>query len=292
MKMKEEMENEKYDLILGDCLKELPKIEEGSVNMVFADPPYFLSNDGFSVHAGKRVSVNKGEWDRSRGFMENLEFARKWLSLCKRILADDGTIWVSGTHHNVHLIGFVLEELGFKIINDISWFKPNGPPHLACRYFAHSHETILWAKKNGSSGHVFNYDLMKKWDGSGDVLKNEGKQMRSVWSIPLTPQKEKSHGKHPTQKPEELLKRIVLSSTEDGDVVLDPFMGSGTTGVVSLNYGRGFKGIEIDGDYFDVSRRRIRDAVKRPPMLGRNMTLGAFEGGGMAREERRINEIS
>ena len=257
------MKNKKCDLILGDCLKELPKIEEGSVNMIFADPPYFLSNDGFSVHAGKRVSVNKGEWDRSRGFTENLEFTRKWISLCKKILTDNGTMWVSGTLHNVYLIGFVLEETGFKIINDVSWFKPNGPPHLACRYFAHSHEMILWAKKNKNSRHVFNYDLMKKWDASNDFIKNKGKQMRSVWSIPLTPQREKSHGKHPTQKPEELLKRIVLSSTNKGETVLDPFMGSGTTGVVSLNFGRNFKGIEIDKNYFEISRRRIGNGLNK-----------------------------
>ena len=196
-----------YKLILGNCIAELQKIKEKSINMIFADPPYFLSNNGFSVHSGRRVSVNKGDWDKSNGFKKNLEFTKKWISLCKKILKDNGTIWISGTLHNIYLVGFVLEELGFKIINDISWFKPNGPPHLACRYFAHSHETILWAKKNKNSKHTFNYELMKNWDKSNDFIKNKEKQMRSVWSIPLTPQKEKVFGKHPTQKTRRTFKK-------------------------------------------------------------------------------------
>ena len=265
------MEGENFKLILGDCLNELERIPEKSVDMVFADPPYFLSNNGFTCKGGKMVSVNKGEWDKSKGFEENLGFTKKWISLCKKVLKENGTIWISGTLHNIYSVGFVLEELGFKIINDISWFKPNGPPHLACRYFAHSHETILWAKKNKNSKHTFNYELMKNWDKSGDFIKNKGKQMRSVWSIPLTPQKEKFFGKHPTQKPEELLRRIVLSSTNKGDLVLDPFMGSGTTGVVSLNFDRKFIGIEIDENYFEICKRRIEGKLKE-----KNQTLKSF----------------
>jgi len=247
-------------LKLGDCLVELKKIEKNSVDMIFADPPYFLSNDGFSVKSGKRVSVNKGTWDKSKGFKENLKFTKKWLKLCKEILKKNGSIWVSGTLHNIYSVGFLLEELEFKIMNDITWFKPNGPPHLACRYFAHAHETILWAKKDKKAKHKFNYELMKKWDDEKDILKNKDKQMRSVWSIPLTSKKEKIHGKHPTQKPEELLKRIILSSTKKGDLVIDPFMGSGTTGVISIQNNRKFYGIERDEKYFEIAKTRINNS--------------------------------
>ena len=190
-----------YKLILGDTLKKLDKFEKNSVDMIFSDPPYFLSNGGFSCKNGKAVSVNKGKWDKSNGFEDDYIFTESWIMKCKEILKDDGTIWISGTQHIIYKIGFILQKLGFKILNDISWFKPNGPPHLACRYFTHSHETILWARKTEKAKHFFNYELMKNWDLSGDFIKNKNKQMRSVWSIPLTPQKEKIFGKHPTQNP-------------------------------------------------------------------------------------------
>ena len=254
-----------FKIINGDCVKILQNLkdEKKSFDLIFADPPYFLSNGGFSVKSGKQVSVNKGEWDKSKGFKENYEFTKKWISLCRDVLKENGTIWISGTLHNIYMVGFILEKLNFKIINDISWFKPNGPPHLACRYFAHSHETILWAKKNKTTKHIFNYELMKRWDLSNDFIKNKNKQMRSVWSIPLTPQSEKFFGKHPTQKPEELLKRIILASTKKNDLVLDPFCGSGTTGKVAVEFERKFIGIEMEKDFYKISKKRIEDIIKQ-----------------------------
>ena len=251
-----------YKIINENCLKALGKIEKNSIDMIFADPPYFLSNGGFSVSAGKMVSVNKGEWDKSGGFEKDYLFIEEWILKCKSILKEDGTMWISGTQHIIYMIGFILQKHNFIILNDITWFKPNGPPHLACRYFTHSHETILWVKKSKKSKHIFNYELMKYWDKSNDFIKNKGSQMRSVWSIPLTPQREKIFGKHPTQKPEELLKRIIISSTNKGDLILDPFMGSGTTGKVAIEFQRKFIGIEIDKNYCEISKKRIHSVSK------------------------------
>lgn len=248
-----------YELIFGDCTYELDKIEKKSVDMIFADPPYFLSNDGFSMSAGKRVSVNKGNWDRSKGFEKDYIFTEQWILKCMEVLKDEGTMWISGTHHIIYMVGFTLKKHGFFVLNDIAWFKPNGPPHLACRYFAHSHETVLWVKKTKKAKHIFNYEQMKHWDNSKDFIKNKGKQMRSVWSIPLTPQKEKTFGKHPTQKPEELLRRIILSSSNENNLILDPFMGSGTTGKVAIEFGRKFIGIEKEKDFFEICEKRIEN---------------------------------
>jgi len=242
-----------------DSLLVLPKIKEKSVNMIFADPPYFLSNGGITCKAGKMVSVNKGKWDKSNGHEEDFNFTLKWLEACKRVLHDDGTIWISGTHHNIYKVGFALEKLGYNILNEIVWFKPNGPPNLACRYFAHSHETIIWARKSKSSKHTFNYKHMKNWDVKKDKINNPGKQMRSVWSISLTPTKEKENGKHPTQKPLELLKRIIASSTNEGDLVLDPFNGSGTTGIAALKLGRKYIGIEKEKEFLDITLNRLKN---------------------------------
>lgn len=203
---------------------------ENSVDMVFADPPYFLSNGGISCRAGKMVSVNKADWDKSNGVDKDFEFTHNWIKACRRVLKDNGTIWISGTMHNIYQVGYALQKQKFKLLNEISWFKPNAPPNLSCRYFAHAHETVLWARKQEKIPHVFNYDLMREWD---DKIAPKGKQMRSIWHIPLTPMSEKVHGKHPTQKPIELLRRIIASSTKENAVVLDPFVGSGTTGVVS-----------------------------------------------------------
>jgi len=245
-----------FKLYRGNCLKVLPKIKEKSVDLIFADPPYFLSNGGISCKAGKMVSVNKGKWDKSNGFDKDYKFNLAWLSACKRILKDDGTIWISGTRHNIFKIGFALEKLGFEILNEISWFKPNAPPNLSCRYFAHSHETLLWARKSKKSKHKFNYELMKNWDVEKDKINNPGKQMRSVWSIPLTPPNEKLEGGHPTQKPIELLKRIIVSSSNKGDIVLDPFNGSGTTGIVSKMMGRKYIGIDKEKEFLDMTLKR------------------------------------
>ena len=239
-------------LINGDSFVELKKIKTGTVNMIFADPPYFLSNDGITCKSGKMVSVNKGAWDKISDVNDKHKFNRKWIRLCKRVLKPNGSIWVSGTLHNIYSIGMALEQEGFKIINNITWQKMNPPPNLACRCFTHSTETILWAQKNDKKAkHYFNYDLMKELNG--------GKQMKDVWTGSLTKRSEKKEGKHPTQKPEYLLERIILASTKEEDVILDPFMGSGTTGVVAKRLGRQFIGIEENKEYYEIAKRRIEN---------------------------------
>jgi len=158
----------------GDCRSILPKLPASSIDMIFADPLYNLSNGGITCHAGHMVSVSKGEWDRSSGVQADHEFAKEWLSACRHVLKDNGTIWVSGTMHNIYSIGFALQELGYKTLNDICWYKPNASPNLSCRYFTHSHETVIWAAKSDKSKHRFNYQLIKELAG--------GKQMRSLWA--------------------------------------------------------------------------------------------------------------
>ncbi|QCX33120.1 site-specific DNA-methyltransferase [Caloramator sp. E03] len=241
--------DDKSLLLLGDCIKELKKLEEKSVSMIFADPPYRLSNDGITCKSGKMACVNKGDWDKSYGLKEDHKFNRKWIKACDRVLKDDGTIWISGTYHIIHSIAFALMELGYYIINEIIWFKPNAAPNMGCRCFTASHETLIWAKKYKNARHTFNYDYIKEL--------NNGKQMRSVWEIPTTPKKEKTLGSHPTQKPKELLYRCILSSTNEGDLVLDPFCGSGTTGVISIENKRKFIGIDIDETYLELTKKRI-----------------------------------
>jgi site-specific DNA-methyltransferase (adenine-specific) len=247
----------------GDCLEILNNLPEKSVDMIFADPPYNLSNDGYTVHAGKRVSVNKGNWDKSSGPEKDFNFHFEWIEACKRVLKDDGTIWISGTYHSIYGCGYALQLLDFRFLNDVSWFKPNASPNLGCRMFTASHETLIWASKNKKSKHTFNYELMKNGDFPSDKIKNPGKQMRSVWSITTPNASEKVHGKHPTQKPLALLDRVVLSSTNPGDVVLDPFCGSATTGVSSLLNKRKFIGIDADEDYLKkLATPRLKDAEK------------------------------
>ena len=239
-----------------ELLKELP---ENSIDMIFADPPYNLSNGGFSVHAGKMVSVNKGDWDKSRGFDGDYEFHYKWLEACKRVLKPGGTLWVSGTYHSIYQCGFALQSLGYHILNDISWFKPNASPNLSCRFFTASHETLIWARKDKKAKHTFNYDLMKNGNWPEDQLKKPNLQMRSVWAIGTPRPNEKRFGKHPTQKPIDLLNRIVLASTNKNDVVLDPFTGSSTTGLVATTSGRKFIGIDTEKKYLDLSIKRLKD---------------------------------
>lgn len=256
-------------LILGDSIVELDKLisERHQFELIFADPPYFLSNGGTTVHAGKRVKVDKGKWDKSNGLDSDYEFTFAWIEKCKHLLTDNGTIWISGTRHNIFLVGYILQKLGFVLLNDISWYKPNAPPHLACRYFAHAHETLLWAKKDKKAKHFFNYSLMKEWDDRSDFIKKPSSQMRSIWAIPLTPKSEKKFGKHPTQKPEKLLSRIILSSTDEGDKILDPFCGSGTTGVVAVKYNRYFVGIDNDDCFLQIAKSRIEQQLNTPLLL-------------------------
>ncbi|MCX6750129.1 MAG: site-specific DNA-methyltransferase [Candidatus Pacearchaeota archaeon] len=242
-------------LLKGDCIEVLNRAKENCVDMIFADPPYFLSNGGITCHAGKMVSVNKGKWDESKGVIENHKFSLEWLKACQRILNPNGTIWVSGTAHIIYSVGFAMQELGFKILNDIIWYKHNAPPNLSCRYFTHSTEIVLWAAKNEKSKHYFNYDLLKKM--------NNGRQMRNVWEITAPTAEEKRFGKHPTQKPVELLNRIILASTKKGDLVLDPFTGSSTTGVSAILLDRRFVGIDLEDDYLKLSVKRLNNAIAK-----------------------------
>ena len=242
-------EQEDFKLLHGDALLLLKKIEPQSIDMIFADPPYFLSGDGITCSGGKMVSVNKGKWDEKISIKEKHQFNKKWIRECKKVLKDDGTIWISGTMHNIYSIGMALEEEGFKIINNITWKKLNPPPNISCRAFVHSTETVLWAKKDISKAkHKFNYDVMKKL--------NNNNQMKDVWETSLSKPSEKKCGKHPTQKPIELLEKIILASTDENDLILDPFNGSGTTGIVANRLNRKYIGIEKEKEYLDLTIKR------------------------------------
>ncbi len=252
-----------FVLYFGDALEILDQFESEKFDLIFADPPYFLSNDGITCQSGKMVSVNKGIWDKSMGFEEDVKFTNAWLKACRRILTKNGSIWISGTLHAIYKVGYLLEKNDYDLINDIVWYKPNAPPNLSCKYFTHSHELLLWARKSDKSRHTFNYEKMKFWNNPKDKLKNKDKQMRSVWSIPLLPKAEKEFGKHPTQKPIELLNRIVNSSSNEGDWILDPFIGSGTTGIVCSALNRKFIGIDNNKEYLDLAIKRFKDKTKK-----------------------------
>ena len=252
-------EKPKFKLYLANCLDILAELPENSVDMIFADPPYNLSNGGITVHAGRMVSVNKGEWDKSRGFKNDYDFHYKWLEACRRILKPHGTLWVSGTYHSIYQCGHALQALGYHILNDVAWFKPNASPNLSCRYFTASHETLIWARKEKRAKHTFNYDLMKNGNWPEDQLKKSGLQMRSVWAMGTPRPIEKKFGKHPTQKPEDLLKRTVLASTNKGDLVVDPFTGSSTTGIEAYLHGRRFIGIDTEAKFLDLSIKRFEE---------------------------------
>lgn len=243
-------EDDLTKLIHADSFEYLDKMKSESIDVIFADPPYFLSGNGISNSGGKMVNVNKGEWDKSISIEEKHAYNREWLKKCKRLLTKNGTIWVSGTLHNIYSVGMALEQEGYKILNNITWQKLNPPPNLSTRYFTHSTETILWARKDGKDArHYYNYDLMKEF--------NHNKQMKDVWTGSLTKPSEKNFGKHPTQKPEYLLERIVLASTQEGDTILDPFLGSGTTAVVAKKLNRQCIGIEKDDDYIELAKQRL-----------------------------------
>ena len=251
-------------LFLGDVIETLNQLPEESIDLMFADPPYNLSNDGFTCHAGKRVSVNKGKWDKSKGIEEDFEFHYNWIEACKRVLKSNGSLWISGTYHSIYACGFALQKQGWHTINDICWFKPNAAPNLSCRMFTASHETLIWARKDKKSKHTFNYDVMKNGNWSEDFIKKPGKQMRSVWAINTPKNGEKKYGKHPTQKPEALLERIILSSSDEDNIVLDPFCGSATTGVAALRYNRRFVGIDLEQEYLDkFAIPRIKEELER-----------------------------
>lgn len=216
--------------------------------MIFADPPYFLSNGGISYYAGKVVCVDKGDWDKGGTPESIMDFNRRWLFLCREKLKENGTIWVSGTHHNIFSIANVLTELGYKILNVITWAKTNPPPNITCRFFTHSTEFIIWARKSPKVPHKFNYELMRTINGE--------KQMTDVWRLPAIGRWEKSCGKHPTQKPLALLIRTILASTDEHDWILDPFTGSSTTGIAANLCNRRFLGIDINEQFVELSRSR------------------------------------
>lgn len=245
-------ETDNFKLIYNDIFKAIKKVEDKSIDMIFADPPYFLSSDGITCSGGKMVSVNKGEWDKTLSIKEKHKFNKKWIKECYRILKDNGTIWVSGTLHNIYSIGMALEEEEFKIINNITWQKTNPPPNLACKTFTHSTETILWARKDLKNiKYTFNYEIMKKL--------NNNKQMKDVWTTSLTKPSEKKQGKHPTQKPLEILDKIILASTNENDLVLDPFCGSSTTGISAVRLNRRYIGIDNEKEYLEISKKRFKE---------------------------------
>lgn len=237
-------------LAKGDSLKLLQEFDF-KFDMIFADPPYFLSNGGISLQSGKVVCVDKGEWDKGKTQEEIMLFNLKWLGLCRDKLKENGTIWVSGTYHNIFSVANCLTLLGYKILNVITWQKTNPPANISCRFFTYSTEFIIWARKTKKTPHKFNYSLMKEL--------NDNKQMTDVWRLPAIGRWEKKHGKHPTQKPLSLLTRIILASTDVGDWILDPFSGSSTTGIAANLCGRRFAGIEKDDTFCKLSKARRED---------------------------------
>ena len=258
-----------FNLICGDTLELLPQFKF-QFDMIFADPPYFLSNGGISVQSGKIVCVDKGDWDKSVSPEEMNAFNLKWLSLCREKLKNNGTIWISGTYHNIFSVANCLTQLGYKILNVITWAKTNPPPNISCRYFTYSTEFVIWARKSEKVAHYYNYELMKRI--------NDNKQMTDVWRLPAIAPWEKTCTKHPTQKPLGLLSRIILASTQAGAWILDPFAGSSTTGIAANLLGRRYLGIEREEEFsaigkarreeiengktFEAYRRKIPDIVK------------------------------
>lgn len=245
-------DDERSRLYHGDAFDLMATIQDGSVDCVWTDPPYLLSNDGATCVAGKRVSVNKGAWDRSQGIDSDHEFNLSWLRECHRILKPAGTIWVTGTLHIYLSVGMAMMQLGYRILNDIIWEKTNPPPNLGCRCFAHSTETLLWATKapKGSKHkHTFHYHEMKDENG--------GKQMKTVWKFPAAGRAEKRFGKHPTQKPVALVDRCLRATTNPGDLIVDPFAGAATVGVAAISLGRRFIGYEKDLEYAKIGSQRL-----------------------------------
>lgn len=237
-------EDSLFRLYQGDCNQILPNFK-GQFDLIFADPPYFLSNDGLSIQSGKIVSVNKGVWDREDNISDIDEFNEEWIRNAKIALKDTGSIFVSGTYHNIFSLGRVLQKLDFKILNLITWQKTNPPPNFSCRYLTHSTEQIIWARKSPKHKHIFNYELLKKL--------NDNKQMRDVWSFPAIAPWEKTNGKHPTQKPLNLLVRLILMASNENSLICDPFSGSSTTGIAANLLNRNFIGIEKESEFIKMS---------------------------------------
>jgi site-specific DNA-methyltransferase (adenine-specific) len=256
-----------WSIVQDDCIAALERLAPHSVDLVFADPPYHLSNGGTTCQSGRRARVDKGGWDASRGVEQDHQFQRRWLEACRRVLKPSGTIWVSGTQHVIFSVGYAMQELGFHLLNTITWYKPNAAPNLACRMFTHSTEILLWASplKRKPLPHRFNYQAMKAENGGRQMRdlwqiseRPTGDERQVVWSLPTPAAREKLHGRHPTQKPLSLLQRVVAASAAPGDLVLDPFCGSGTTGVAAVSQGCRFLGVEQDPQYVALAARRLR----------------------------------
>ena len=242
--------DENFSLYKGDSLQILSQISN-QFDMIFADPPYFLSNGGKKIQGRRMVSVNKGEWDKKKSSDVIDKFNQEWINQCKPLLKDNGTIWVCGTYHNIFSVEKCLKNAGFKIINIITWQKSDPTPTWGNLHFNFSSEYIIWAKKTPMANHYFNYELMKQLNG--------GKLMPDVWKLPTVGLWEKTCGKHPTQKPLRLLYRIILASTKVGEIILDPFAGSSTTGIAANLLGRKFIGIEQDEDFLLLGKKRKMD---------------------------------
>lgn len=239
-----------FTIYQNDCNELFPQFEK-QFDLIFADPPYFLSNDGLSIQNGKIVSVNKGDWDKGNNIEEIDEFNLKWLSNAKLALKDTGSILVCGTYHNIFSIGRLLQKLDFKILNIITWQKTNPPPNFSCRYLTHSTEQIIWARKSSKHKHIFNYEILK--------FLNNDKQARDVWTFNAISPWEKVNGKHPTQKPLALLIRLILMSSNEDSMICDPFSGSSTTGIASNLLNRKFIGFEKESEFIKISIARKKE---------------------------------
>lgn len=245
----------KNTILLGDAIEQLKKIKNESIDLIFADPPYFMQTEGELLRTdGSKFSGVDDDWDKFSGYNEYDKFCYDWLKECKRVLKKNGTIWVIGSFQNIYRLGYIMQNLGYWILNDVIWSKPNAAPNFAGTRFQNSHETMLWCSKDSNSKYTFNYKTMK--------YLNNSKQEKSVWDIGICIGKERikgSDGKkvHSTQKPEKLLYKIILSSSKPDDIVLDPFFGTGTTGAIAKKLGRNFVGIERDKNYVYVAKERI-----------------------------------
>jgi len=247
-------------IIHGDCIENLKTIPNNSIDLIFADPPYNMQTEGELLRTdGTKFNGVSDSWDKFSSLEEYDNFTKKWLIECKRVLKDDGAIWVIGSFQNIFRLGYIMQDLGFWILNDVIWSKPNAVPNFGGTRFQNSHETLLWCSKSKKSKYHFNYKTMKVFNG--------GKQMKSIWDIGICIGKERLKDKygnkvHSTQKPEALLYNVILSSTEKNDIVLDPFFGTGTTGVIAKRLGRRYIGIERNEEYILAAEKRLRNTIE------------------------------